>query len=149
MASARPTLSGWGIYRFSCDVKVHRFGLPMTVRETGAGGPVPGPSTPTGRRSAVGLDLSWRARTDPVTDGLSDRQLGPLLAAGWSLPTAFSLLAWFVFSPQCLATLAAVRRETNSWRFPLLMAGYLFTLAYVASFITYRVALLLTGGGHV
>ncbi|WP_313953471.1 ferrous iron transporter B [Accumulibacter sp.] len=75
-------------------------------------------------------------------------QLGPLLAAGWSLPTAFSLLAWFVFAPQCLATLAAVKRETNSWRYPLLMAGYLFTLAYVASFITYRVALVLTGAGH-
>jgi hypothetical protein len=60
-------------------------------------------------------------------------QLGPLLAAGWSLPTAFSLLAWYVFAPQCLATLAAVKRETNSWRYPLLMAGYLFALAYLAS----------------
>jgi ferrous iron transport protein B len=63
----------------------------------------------------------------------------------WSLPTAFSLLAWYVFSPQCLATLAVVKRETNSWRYPLLMAGYLFTLAYLASFVTYRIALVLTG----
>jgi ferrous iron transport protein B len=50
-----------------------------------------------------------------------------------------------VFAPQCLSTLAVVRRETNSWRYPLIMAAYLFALAYVASFITYRVTLALTG----
>ena len=76
-------------------------------------------------------------------------QLAPMLAAGWSLPTAYSLLAWYVFSPQCLSTLAVVKRETNSWRYPLLMGGYLFALAYGVAFITYRVALLLAGGGHV
>jgi len=69
--------------------------------------------------------------------------LEPVIAASWGLPTALSLLAWYVFAPQCLATLAAVKRETNSWRYPLLMAGYLFALAYLASFITYRVALAL------
>lgn len=72
--------------------------------------------------------------------------LGPLIAQGWSVATAYSLLAWYVFAPQCLSTLAVVRRETNSWRYPLLMAGYLFALAYVASFITYRVTLWLTQG---
>jgi ferrous iron transport protein B len=46
-----------------------------------------------------------------------------------------------VFAPQCLSTLATVRRETGGWRAPLLMAAYLFALAYAASFITYRVAL--------
>jgi ferrous iron transport protein B len=51
-----------------------------------------------------------------------------------------------VFAPQCLSTLAVVRRETNSWRYPLIMAAYLFALAYIASFITYRVALALGGG---
>ena len=55
------------------------------------------------------------------------------------LATALSLLAWYVFAPQCLSTLAVVRRETNSWRYPLLMAAYLFALAYLASFVTYRV----------
>jgi len=54
------------------------------------------------------------------------------------------LLAWYVFAPQCLSTLAVVRRETNSWRYPLLMAAYLFALAYAGAFITYRVALALT-----
>jgi len=72
--------------------------------------------------------------------------LMPLIAHSWSLATAFSLLAWYVFAPQCLPTLAVVKRETNSWRYPLFMAGYLFALAYVASFITYRVALALGGG---
>ncbi len=71
--------------------------------------------------------------------------LGNLIHTQWSLATAFALLAWFVFAPQCLATLATVRRETNSWRYPLFMAAYLFGLAYVASFVTYRVTLWLTG----
>lgn len=67
--------------------------------------------------------------------------LTPLIAHSWSLPTALSLLAWYVFAPQCLSTLVTVKRETNSWRYPLIMAGYLFALAYAASFITYRAAL--------
>lgn len=66
--------------------------------------------------------------------------LQPLLAQSWSLPTALSLLAWFVFAPQCIATLSVVKRETNSWRYPLIMVGYLFGLAYLASFLTYRIA---------
>jgi ferrous iron transport protein B len=70
--------------------------------------------------------------------------LTPLIAQSWSLPTALSLLAWYVFAPQCLSTLATVKRETNSWRYPIMMAAYLFALAYVGSFITYRVALALT-----
>jgi ferrous iron transport protein B len=71
--------------------------------------------------------------------------LTPLLAHSWSLPTALSLLAWYVFAPQCLSTLATVKRETNSWRYPLIMAGYMFALAYAGSFITYRLALAFSG----
>ncbi|HEX6019511.1 MAG TPA: hypothetical protein VFZ28_15560 [Burkholderiaceae bacterium] len=51
-----------------------------------------------------------------------------------------------MFAPQCLSTLVVVKRETNGWRYPLIMAGYLFALAYAASFVTYRVALALGGG---
>ena len=69
-----------------------------------------------------------------------DAALRPMIASSWSLATALSLLAWYVFAPQCLSTLATVRRETNSWRYPLIMAGYLFAMAYVASLITYQVA---------
>ncbi len=70
--------------------------------------------------------------------------LTPLIAQSWSLPTALSLLAWYVFAPQCLSTLATVKRETNSWRYPIIMAAYLFAMAYAGSWITYRVALALT-----
>jgi ferrous iron transport protein B len=71
--------------------------------------------------------------------------LTPIIAQSWSLPTALSLLAWYVFAPQCLSTLSVVKRETNSWRYPLIMAGYMFALAYVASFLTYRIALATLG----
>jgi ferrous iron transport protein B len=72
--------------------------------------------------------------------------LAPVIARSWSLATALSLLAWYVFAPQCLSTLAVVKRETNSWRYPLLMAAYLFALAYLGSFITYHVAVALGAG---
>jgi len=78
------------------------------------------------------------------TEAGIESALMPVIASGWSLATGLSLLAWYVFAPQCLPTLAVVKRETNSWRYPLMMAGYLFALAYLASFITYRVALALT-----
>ena len=67
--------------------------------------------------------------------------LGPLISSTWSMATALSLLAWFVFAPQCLSTIAAVKRETGGWKIPAVMLSYLFALAYLASFITYRLAL--------
>ena len=65
----------------------------------------------------------------------------PLISSSWSLATALSLLAWFVFAPQCLSTIAAVKRETGGWKIPVIMLSYLFFLAYIASLITYHVAL--------
>jgi ferrous iron transport protein B len=65
----------------------------------------------------------------------------PLITQGWSLATALSLLAWYVFAPQCLSTLAAVKRETGGWTMPAAMAGYMFALAYAAAWATYRLAL--------
>jgi ferrous iron transport protein B len=82
-----------------------------------------------------------------VTDEDAAHALQPILAADWSLATALSLLAWFVFAPQCLSTLATVRRETGGWMGPAVMAAYLFVLAYLAAFLTYRSALALGGGG--
>ena len=73
------------------------------------------------------------------------QSLEPLISHSWSLPTALSLLAWYVFAPQCIATLSVVKRETNTLRYPVMMAGYLFSLAYIASLITYQVAKFLTG----
>jgi ferrous iron transport protein B len=72
--------------------------------------------------------------------------LQPVIASSWSTATAVSLLVWYVFAPMCLATLATVKRETNSWRYALVMAGYLFALAYGASFVAYRITLALGGG---
>ena len=71
----------------------------------------------------------------------TEEALAPLLQQGWSLATALSLLAWFVFAPQCLSTIAVVKRETGGYKIPLIMLLYLFTLAYLASLITYRTAL--------
>ena len=89
---------------------------------------------------ALGTVYSMSAAGGEVADALS-----PIIAKGWSLATAYSLLAWYVFAPQCISTLAVVKRETNSWRYPLLMVAYLFALAYAAAFVTYRVTLALTG----
>ena len=85
---------------------------------------------------ALGTVYSMSSAGGEVADALS-----PVIAQGWSLATAYSLLAWYVFAPQCISTLAVVRRETNSWRYPILMAVYLFALAYVAAFVTYRTTL--------
>ncbi len=89
---------------------------------------------------ALGTVYSLSAAGDSVAETLA-----PVIAHSWSLATAYSLLAWYVFAPQCLSTLVVVKRETNSWRYPLLMAAYMFALAYVASFVTYRVALAFGG----
>jgi ferrous iron transport protein B len=90
---------------------------------------------------ALGTVYSMSAAGDDVAGALR-----PVIASSWSVATALSLIAWYVFAPQCLSTLAVVKRETNSWRYPLIMAGYLFVLAYVASFITYHVAVALGAG---
>ena len=66
--------------------------------------------------------------------------LAGVLGHSWSLPTALSLLAWYVFAPQCMATLGVVRRELNSKMWPLVMFVFLTALAYGASFATYRLA---------
>ena len=84
---------------------------------------------------ALGTVYALSQGGDEVADALA-----PLIAASWSLPTALSLLAWYVFAPQCLATLSVVRRETGSTRWALVMAGYMFALAYTASFLTYHIA---------
>lgn len=91
--------------------------------------------------SALGTVYALSAVGDETAQALA-----PLIAEQWSLATALSLLAWYVFAPQCLATLAAVKRETGGWTMPSIMAGYLFALAYAASFLTYRVAMAMGGG---
>ncbi|WP_424630810.1 ferrous iron transporter B [Bradyrhizobium sp. SYSU BS000235] len=67
-------------------------------------------------------------------------QIGQVLAQKWELATALSLLAWFIFAPQCASTLAVIRRETGSTKWMVVTFLYMFALAYVASFITYHIA---------
>jgi ferrous iron transport protein B len=94
------------------------------------------------REVAVGALGTVYALSSTTADAGS--ALAPMIAQSWSLATAFSLLAWYVFAPQCVATLGVVKRETNSWRYPLMMAGYLFGLAYLASWITYHLTIWLS-----
>jgi ferrous iron transport protein B len=72
--------------------------------------------------------------------------LSTLLKNQWSLASALSFLAWYVFAPQCLPTLGVVKRETNSWVWPTVMFVYMVSLAYLAAFVTYRVAVALGAG---
>ncbi len=66
--------------------------------------------------------------------------IGQALASKWSLATALSFLAWFVFAPQCASTLAVIRRETGGTKWMLVTFFYMFALAYLASLITYKIA---------
>ena len=88
--------------------------------------------------AALGTVYSMSGNEDLVAN-----QLSTLISQQWSLATGLSLLVWFIFAPQCLSTLATVRRETGSWRTVGIMTAYLFGLAYLASFITYQLALAL------
>jgi ferrous iron transport protein B len=85
--------------------------------------------------SALGTVYSVSAGSEDAASA----QLGHLISGQWSLATALSLLAWYVFAPQCMSTLAVIRRETNSWKMVAVTAGYLFVLAYIAAFITYQI----------
>jgi ferrous iron transport protein B len=71
-------------------------------------------------------------------------QLGQALAAQIPLASALSLMVWFAFAPQCMSTLAVIRRETGSWRNVAMSFGYMFAVAYVAALLTYQVARWLT-----
>ena len=69
--------------------------------------------------------------------------LAATLSRQWPLATALSFLAWYVFAPQCMSTLAVVRRETGRWLWPVVMFVYMIALAYGAAFIVYRIAVAL------
>jgi ferrous iron transport protein B len=85
--------------------------------------------------AAIGTVYSLDAENDQGLQTLEQR-----LAGRWSIATALAFLAWFVFAPQCISTIAVTRRETNGWKWPLFMISYLFVLAYAAAGITYWTA---------
>ena len=73
-------------------------------------------------------------------------QIGHVLAQNWSLATALSLLVWYIFAPQCASTLAVIKRETGGWKWMWATFGYMLALAYLASLVTYQVAVALGAG---
>ena len=84
---------------------------------------------------------------DAGDDAAANRTLVQNLQHRWSLATALAFLAWFVFAPQCISTIAVTRRETNGWKWPLFMVTYLFALAYLAAGATYWIAVAAGLGG--
>jgi ferrous iron transport protein B len=77
---------------------------------------------------------------DSTDEDAGAKSLADRLRGRWSLATALAFLAWFVFAPQCISTIAVTRRETNGWKWPAFMVTYLFVLAYVAAGVTYWTA---------
>lgn len=101
---------------------------------------VPGMAAREVAVASLGTVYALSGSEETVTRGLQET-----LANAWSLPTALAFLAWYVFAPQCFATIAVARRETNSWKWTGLMVGYLFAAAYAAAGLTYWTAMAVTG----
>ncbi|MEG3144473.1 ferrous iron transporter B [Sphingomonas sp. RT2P30] len=91
------------------------------------------------REAAVGAMATVYAIDNPE-DQAGKGKLAENLRGRWSLPTALAFLMWFVFAPQCISTIAVTRRETNGWKWPAFMVGYLFAAAYIMAGITYWLA---------
>jgi ferrous iron transport protein B len=92
-------------------------------------------------REVAVASLATTYAIDAEDEDAAAQGLVPKLQARWTLPTALAFLAWFVFAPQCLSTIAVARRETNGWKWPLFMLAYLFGLAYVFAGLTYWLAI--------
>ncbi len=88
-------------------------------------------------REVAVSSLATTYAVDATSDEQAAQKLGVQLQSRWSLPTALAFLAWFVFAPQCMSTIAVTRRETNGWKWPIFMLLYLFALAYIFAGITY------------
>ncbi len=77
--------------------------------------------------TSVDLRSSLRSEVDPET---GEQVYTPLVAV--------ALMVFFALACQCMATVAIVKRETNGWRWPIVMVLYMTTLAYVGSFVVYQ-----------
>ncbi len=102
---------------------------------------VPGMAAREVAVGALGTVYALQGSEDVVAGSLVQT-----LRAAWSLPTALAFLAWFVFAPQCISTLAVTKRETNGWKWPIFMFVYLFGLAYIGAGATYWISRALLGG---
>jgi ferrous iron transport protein B len=90
------------------------------------------------REVAVAALGTVYALGDPDAGGV----LASTLSHHWSIATGLAFLAWYVFAPQCASTLAVIKRETNSWKWPIITFSYMLALAYLAAFATYQLAAL-------
>lgn len=88
-------------------------------------------------REVAVSSLATTYAVDAEDEDAASQALGVEIAKRWSLPTALAFLAWFVFAPQCISTIAVARRETNGWKWPTVMVTYLFALAYIFAGITF------------
>ena len=86
--------------------------------------------------SALGTVYAMTASSEEALE----TALIPVVHDNWGLPTAFAFLAWYIYAPMCLATLATIRRETNSARHTLMITGGLFAAAYLFALIVYQIA---------
>ena len=98
--------------------------------------------------ATMGTIFSLGGDVDEENPGLKSA----LMAAKWpdgspliTIPVALSIMVFFALCAQCGATLMVIRRETNSWRWPIFTFTYMTILAYVAAFLTYQIGTLLAG----
>ncbi len=92
------------------------------------------------------LSTLYNLEDDSVNHSLIDamkRDKGPDGKPVFTLLTAISLMVFFAYAAQCMATFAIVHRETNSWRWPFLMVAYMTVLAYLGSLFVYQVGSIL------
>ncbi|MBL4800679.1 MAG: ferrous iron transporter B, partial [Emcibacter sp.] len=87
---------------------------------------------------ALGTVYALQGNEDQIEQGMR-----AVIQNSWSLPTAFAFLTWYIFAPQCFATLATVKRETNSWGWTTFMTVYLFALAYLSAFAVNKITIYL------
>jgi len=94
--------------------------------------------------ATMGTIYNLGGEQDEASTGLRDQ----LHKATWpdgrlvfNTAVALSIMVFFALCCQCGGTLAVIRRETHSWRWPAVVFVYMTTLAYVAALITYQVAI--------
>ncbi len=97
-------------------------------------------------REVVVSSLATVYALSAADDEAAAQALLPIIQSEWTLATALSLLVWFIYAPQCISTLATIKRETHSWKQTAFATVYLFALAYLAAFVTYRIALAFGAG---
>ena len=84
--------------------------------------------------SALSLVLS--------VEGANEKGLSEALLTQFGVGTLVALLIWFVFAPQCISTFAVMKRETDSYKWPVIMVIYTMTMAYVFAFLARQIVLI-------